>query len=139
MTDFRAFFKENAIPASEERHVVSPRFTDEDGNAIEWVIAPVSSSKDEIIRKACTEKVRQGKQFVLQTDYDKYLGLLAAECTVFPTLNDKQLMDSYGVISPDQLLKAMLLPGEYANYLLLIQAINGFDQPLDEKIEEAKN
>ena len=57
MTEFKAFMKQNAIPANEERHVVSPRFVDADGNGIEWVIAPISSDKDEIIRKACTEKV----------------------------------------------------------------------------------
>ena len=105
----------------------------------EWIIAPISASKDEIIRKACTKKVIRDGQFAIETDFDKYLGLLAAECTVFPKLNAAELLDSYGVKSPDHLLKEMLLPGEYADYLKLVQSICGFDKLLDEKVEEAKN
>ncbi len=39
----------------------------------------------------------------------------------------------------DSLLKKMLLPGEYANYLLKVQEICGFDQKIDNMIKQAKN
>lgn len=39
----------------------------------------------------------------------------------------------------EALLKKMLLPGEYAQYLQFIQTINGFDVGLEEAVEEAKN
>jgi len=68
-----------------------------------------------------------------------YLGRLAARCTVFPDLNDKTLQDSYSVMGADHLLRAMLTPGEYAEYLRQVQKICGFDVPFDELVDEAKN
>ena len=68
-----------------------------------------------------------------------YMGKLAAKCTVFPDLNDKELQDSYGVMGADSLLKAMLTPGEYAGYLDKVQELNGFDLTMDEAVQQAKN
>lgn len=67
------------------------------------------------------------------------MGKLAAACTVFPNLNNAELQSNYGVMGADSLLKAMLLPGEYANYLAKVQEVNGFDIDFDEMVEEAKN
>ena len=39
----------------------------------------------------------------------------------------------------DALLKAMLTPGEYANYLNKVQEICGFDITLQDEVDEAKN
>jgi len=58
---------------------------------------------------------------------------------VFPNLNDSELQDSYKVMSADKLLKVMLKPGEYQDYLKKVQEVNGYDVPLDELVEEAKN
>ena len=72
-------------------------------------------------------------------DFNKYAALLAVKSTVYPNLNDATLQDSYGVMGAEDLLKAMLLPGEYANYLNIVQQVNGFNQTFEEKVEEAKN
>jgi len=74
-----------------------------------------------------------------ETNYTAYLADLAARCTVFPNLNDKALQDSYKVMGAKELLKKMLLPGEYDEYLATVQKINGFDVGMDEIVEEAKN
>jgi len=39
----------------------------------------------------------------------------------------------------EALIKKMLLPGEYADYLGKIQEINGFDISFEDKKDEAKN
>ena len=67
------------------------------------------------------------------------MGLLAATCTVYPDLNNLDLQDSYGVMGAEELLKVMLLPGEYANYLGKVQEICGFDKNMNDLVEEAKN
>lgn len=64
---------------------------------------------------------------------------MAAACTVAPNLNDASLQDSYGVMSADELLKAMLLPGEYADYLAKVQEICGFDKSVQDLVDDAKN
>ena len=78
-------------------------------------------------------------QYTQETDYNLYLGKLASRCTAFPNLNDAELQNSYGVMGADALLKTMLLPGEYADYLAKIQEVNGFDVTFDEKVDEIKN
>ena len=78
-------------------------------------------------------------QFVAEVDADLYMGKLAAKCTVFPDLNDKDLQDSYGVMGAEELLDAMLLPGEKDALGAKAQEINGYDAEADEQVEEAKN
>lgn len=109
---------------------------------MEWEIKAISSTEDEALRKACTKRVPvPGKknQFQRELDADAYLGKLAVACTVFPNLNDKELQDSYKVMGGDALLKAMLTPGEYADYLTKIQEVCGFDETLQDEVDEVKN
>lgn len=141
MNNLNAFLKQNAVTVEEEKVIVSERFL-ENGKPIEWVVKPITSQQDELLRKECTKRVPiNGKrgQYTQETDYNKYLGKMATICTVFPNLNDKDLQDSYEVMGAEDLLKTMLLPGEYAAYLERVQGICGFDVTLEDKIEEAKN
>lgn len=142
MGNLSAFLAQNAIKVKNVKYAASNRFVNDDGTPVEWEIRCVSSTEDEDLRRDCTKRVRvPGKknQFTNETDYNLYLGKLAAACTVFPNLNDAELQTNYGVMGADALLKTMLLPGEYANYLAKIQEVNGFDIDFDEVVEEAKN
>ena len=67
-----------------------------------------------------------------------YLAKLAAACTVYPNLNDAELQDSYGVKCAEELISAMLTPGEYTNYTEKLFDICGFGDKLD-LVEQAKN
>jgi len=131
-------------PIKEENHkiVVSKRFIGEDGKPEEWEVKTITAEEDEALRKACTKKVQvPGKrgQFTQETDFDKYLGMLAAACTVYPNLNDAEMQNGYGVMGGDNLLKNMLRAGEYTGYLAKVQELNGYDSSMDELVEEAKN
>ena len=68
-----------------------------------------------------------------------YLGKLAVACTVYPNLNDKGLQDSYHVMGAEDLLKTMLTPGEYTDYVAKVQEVCGFDTTLQDEVDEAKN
>lgn len=141
MSNLSVFLSQNAIKEENIKYVASKRFV-ENNKPVEWEIQTITSNEDENIRKSCTKKVqipgRRG-QYTSDTDFEKYLGLLAVRCVVFPNLNDKELQDSYSVMGADNLLKVMLKPGEYQELLKKVQAINGFDILLDEMVEEAKN
>jgi len=107
---------------------------------MEWEIRCVFSTEDEEIRRSAHKRSAGGRgQSVSETDVSLYLGRLAARCTVYPDLNDKTLQDSYGVMGADNLLRAMLTPGEYADFLREVQKICGFDTPFDSLVDEAKN
>ena len=141
MGDLSCFLAQNALKTDNVKFVASKRFLNKDKKPIEWEIQAVASTEDEALRKACTKRVpvvgKKG-QYTQETDYNLYLGKLAARCTVFPNLADKELQDSYGVMGADAVLKAMLTAGEYANYLEKVQEVNGFDTSMDELVD-AKN
>jgi hypothetical protein len=137
-----AFLAENAVPVENIKFVASKRFLGEDGNPIPWEIKTITGTEDEALRKSCAKRIPvPGKknQYQKETDYDLYLGKLAVACTVFPNLNDKELQDSYKVMGADALLKTMLTPGEYAEYLTKIQEVCGFDTTMQDEVDEAKN
>jgi hypothetical protein len=142
MGGLSSFLSQNAIKAENIIHVVSKRFVDDDGTPIPWEICCITSTEDEELRKSCAKRVPvPGKknQFTRETDYDLYLGKLAARCTVFPKLDDAELQNSYKVMGSDVLLKTMLTPGEYADYLTKVQAVCGFDTTFEDQVEDAKN
>lgn len=141
MSDFSVFMAGASAGIDTVKYVASKRFM-QNKKPVEWELKPVSSSLDEAIRKECTKKVPiAGKrgQYNQETDTDKYIGKLCVACTVYPNLNDAELQDSYGVKSGDELLKKMLLPGEYTEYKAKVMEVNGYDMSMEDLVDEAKN
>lgn len=136
------FLAGNALKEDITKFVVSDRFVDGKGKAVEWELAPVTSKKANEIKKGCTKRVPSpmNKNIVVpETDFDLYLCKLVIECVKYPDLNNAELQDSYHVVGAIDLVQTMLKDGEYQDLLKKIQEINGFDVGLKEKIEEAKN
>lgn len=141
MSELSAFLLCNAGKVENVKYTASDRFCDENG-PISWEIRCITSAEDEELRKLCTRRVPspRGKgMYTNETDINLYLGKMAALATVFPNLNDSALQDSYGVMGADCLLKIMLTPGEYADYLAKVQEICGFDRSFAELVDDAKN
>jgi len=139
MSQFTSFMAHNAIKAEPLKIAVSPRFIGEDGKPVEWQIGPITGAEDEELRREATRRVPASNGrggFVPETDTNKYLGLLAARCTLYPDLNEAELQNSYGVLSPDSLLKTMLTAGEFAEYAARVQEVCGFD--MAGAVDEAK-
>ena len=69
-----------------------------------------------------------------------YLAKMVVAATVYPDLYDAELQDSYGVKTPEDLLYAMVDDaGEYQNLTVWMQKFQGFSQPIEEKVNAAKN
>lgn len=148
MGTLSAFLAGNALKIENIKFVASKRFLsdelDDKGNRkpMEWEIKTITGTEDEALRKACAKRVPiPGKknQYQKETDYDLYLGKLAVACTVFPDLKNKELQDSYHVMGEEALLKTMLTPGEYAEYIQKVQEVCGFDISFQDEVDEAKN
>ena len=106
MGDLSCFLSQNAVKAEHEKFVASKRYLSPGKKPVEWEIKAITSKEDEALRKESTKRVQvTGKkgQYTQETDYNLYLGKLAAECTVYPNLNDKELQDSYHVMGADGL------------------------------------
>lgn len=141
MSNLTAFLAQNAIKVENEKYVASKRFV-VDGKPVAWEIQGITGEEDEALRKDCTKRVPvPGKRnmFTPETNIPLYVSKLITKCVVVPNLNDAELQNSYGVMGAEALVKTMLTPGEYADLGAKIQEINGFNVPLDEAVEEAKN
>lgn len=138
--DLKGFLKQNVDQAVNIKAVISQRMKDENGKPYEWEIRPLSIDEDEELRKEATKRIpgRRRGEYTPDVDIDAYKAKMAAASVVFPNLNSVELQDSYGVKSAEQLVKAMLLNGEYIDLITIIQSINGYD-PTEEDIKEAKN
>ena len=141
MSNFAMFMAENVSKVESVKYVASKRFMN-NKKPVEWEIRAIDSDLDDALRKECTKKVpivgKRG-QYTQETDSNKYIARLCAECTVYPNLNDAELQDSYGVKSAEALLKKMLLPGEYTEYKAKVMEVNGYDMSMEELVDEAKN
>ncbi len=110
------------------------------GNPIPWKLRALSEAENEELRKAATHYVKgKGGQRIPETKPEIYLAKIAAASVVYPDLKDAELQQSYGVVGAEELLKKMLLAGEYAALIQKVQEINGFDRDINELMDEVKN
>ena len=140
MGSLEAFFAQNVEKDIVEEVIVSKRFKDKDGNPISWKIRAITEEENELIRKAATKFVKgRGGQRTPEIQPEVYMAKVAAASVVFPDLKNAELQKSYGVLGAENLLKKMLLSGEYATLIEKVQEINGFDKDINEVVEEVKN
>lgn len=141
MSNFSAFFAQNKLKPATIKFAVSDSFRESDGKPIEWELRVVTADEDEEIRRASTKKVKTGRSgvYTQELDTNTYLSKLTAASVVYPDLKDKELQDSYKVMGEAALLKAMLNAGEYVRLSGKVAEINGFNESVEELVEEAKN
>lgn len=121
-------------------YIASNRFKDKSGNPVPWKLKTITAEENQAIRKDCYIKVQvTGKrgQFTKDFDSQKYLGLLAEKCIVYPDLHSKELQDFYKTMGASSLLGKLLKPGEFDDLTAKLEEINGYT--LDNLVEEAKN
>ncbi len=143
MSTFNKFMKQNKIKKDNTTYKATKSLLGEDGEALDWVIKPLTTKENEVLLESCTIEVQvKGKpnMFRQKTDSQKYLSKLICASIVEPNLYDKDLQDSYGVMTPEDLIKEMIdSPAEYNDLANFIQEFSGFDTTLDDKVNEAKN
>lgn len=143
MSNFSRFMKKNKIVKENKQFPATKSLTDENGEPLMWTIRPLTTKENDEIRDNCMIEVPvTGKPNVYRPKLNtsKYIAKMACACIVEPNLYDAELQDSYGVKTPDDLLKEMIDdPGEYQNFITFIQKFNGFDATIEDEIEEAKN
>ena len=131
------FFKSNAKSLPDVKVVVSERFINEDGTPIEWVLHPISTKRVEEITKRNTKTtIKNGKKESVVNEENLNAELLEA-VVLYPSLNDAELQDSYGVSSANELLSVMLYPGETQVLTNALQEVMAGTKAND--IDELKN
>lgn len=143
MSKFSKFMKANKIVKKNTTFPVTKSLVDEDGKPLQWEIRPLTTKENETIRDECMREVPvvgKPNMYRPKLDTTKYISKMMCKCVVFPDLYDKELQDSYGVTTPEDLLTEMVDdPGEYQDFMAFVQKFNGFDTTMEDKVEEAKN
>lgn len=142
-TNLSAFLKKNKKYKDDVAYKVTASLCDENGTPLDWKIKAVSTEEYERIREKCTTEVQvTGKPGVYRQKFNSSLFIAKLMCAsaAEPDLYNKELQDSYGVMNPEDLIKQMIdNPGEYNEFAEFIQKFNGFDETLQDKVNEAKN
>jgi hypothetical protein len=143
MSNLNQFFKNNKKQKENVQFAATSSLVDENGNPLKWTIKPLTTKESEDIRDACTIEVPvKGKpnMFRPKLNVNQYLSKMMVASIVEPNLYNAELQDSYGVKTPEDLLKEMIDdPGEYNAFVAFVQNLNGFNKSLEDMVEEAKN
>lgn len=143
MSNLSLFLKKNKKVRENTTYPATKSLVDENGKPLEWVIKPLTTKENEDIRESCTYEVPvKGKpnMFRPKVNTSQYLAKMIVASVVEPNLYNAELQDSYGVKTPEDLLKEMIDdPGEYNDFATFIQQFNGFTTNINDSIEEVKN
>ena len=143
MSNLSLFLKKNKIVKDNVKFAATKSLCDEKGNPLEWEIKPLTTRESDDIRESCTIEVPvKGKanMFRQKVNSSKFGAKMLASSIVFPDLYNAELQDSYGVSTPEDLVREMIDdPGEYQEFATFVQNFNGFNTTLEDKVEEAKN
>ena len=138
MGGFERFLKENKKLRENSVYAASRNFTDNDGNPVLWKIKPITTKENETLRDECLIEDKISGRFRL--DISKYTAKLLDASVIEPNLYDKQLQDSYGVMTPEALIMELLDdPSEYRRFADHIRDLNGFGSGFSDKVNDAKN
>ena len=143
MGNFELFMKGNKVKRENQFRAATSNFLDEKGQPVKWEVRHLTTKEANVIRDDCTTEVPvRGKTGLYRSKLNtsEYLCKLASAAVVFPDLNNKALQDSYGVMTPEELILEMIDdPTEFNEFLEKIQNMSGLDKNLNDKVEEAKN
>ena len=139
---FEAFMKRNKIKKPNTKFVATKSLVDENGKPLEWEIKALTTREAEKIREACTIEIPvKGKpgMYRPKLNTDMYTTKMVAAAIVYPDLYNAELQNSYGVATPEDLIKEMVdSPAEYMDMVNFVQNYSGFET-MQEKVDEAKN
>lgn len=143
MSKFSKFMKSNKKEKKNEFFPATKSLCDDNGKPLEWEFRHITTKENEALREDSTIEVPiTGKPNMYRPKVlsGKYIQKLIAASVVMPDLYDKDLQDSYGVMTPEELLIAMVDdPGEYNELTNFVQRFQGFNVSFNDKVDEAKN
>ena len=143
MSNLILFLKKNKKVKGNTFYAATRSLPDENGDPLKWEIKPISTRETEELRAECTKEIPiPGKPgaYRPRVDTDLFSAKMVAASVVFPDLYNKELQDSYGVRTPEDLLKEMVdNPAEYDEFIRFVMNFSGVDESMDEKVDEAKN
>lgn len=132
MSNLSFFLKKNKKTRENVKYAATKSLCDENGKPLEWEIKPLNSREYDQLMADCSDD--KGKM-----DWVMFRERLVTACVAEPNLNSSELQDSYGVMSAEDLLRAMVDdPLEFSAFYKFVDNMSSSGN-IDEKIEQAKN
>ena len=135
MTTLTEFLLANPVDDVTEDVIVSNRIKDAEGNVLKFTVKPMLHEQYLMYQKQCG--VVKGKKF--EFDSKKFNNLIVIGHTTNPKFTDATLVQQAGCVTPEQLMNKLLLAGEIDVLSQQIRRVSGFQDDLDDLVEEAKN
>lgn len=106
-----------------------------------FILRSITQEENKELEKSCEKKKfnPKTKQTEVETDRNLYVSRLLVTCCVEPNFKDADLQARFGVMGAEALAEKLLTPGQYSNLMLAVQELNGFDDDINDLVEEAKN
>lgn len=106
-----------------------------------FVLRSITQEENKELEKSCEKKKfnPKTKQTEVETDRNLYVSRLLVTCCVEPNFKDADLQARFGVMGAEALAEKLLTPGQYSNLMFAVQELNGFDDDINDLVEEAKN
>ena len=143
MGNLSAFLKKNKKEKKTTEYPATKSLCDENGEPLKWTIRALTTKESERIREECTTEIPvTGKPGMYRNKVNthKLLTKMICAAVVYPDLNAVELQNSYGVMCAEDLIDEMVdNPDEFGNFAAFVQQYSGFEETLQEKVDEAKN
>lgn len=136
MSSLQEFLNANPVDNLTAEVTISDRFKDQEGNVLKFKIKAMTNQEFEMLRKKALKPKKGGK---FEFDSAIFNNDIVLNYTVVPDFKDAESIKKMGCTSPEQYLGRVLLAGEVQELAQQISKLSGFDQDMDELIEEAKN
>lgn len=142
MSKLQDFLNKNSMVSEETTEVpLSNRFVDESGELLKFKIKAIPMSVYKSIQKECTKT--NPKKGTSEIDVSTLYEKLVIEGTVDPNFKDKESIESsgisYSINAPSQYLNKVLKSGEIIKLSDEILTLSGFNNSMEDLVEEAKN
>lgn len=139
--DLKCFLKENTVAVEDKEYIASDRFRGNDGQPVPWRLRVLDNREVDRMVKSCQKKewLPKSKEYRYRTDNEQLAVEMVCASVVYPNLNSAELQESYGAVGAQELVRAMLTPGEYTDLVFAVNEVCGFQSDMDDKIKTAKN
>lgn len=136
MSTLQEFLNANPVDGVTADIAVSTRFKDKDGNLLKFTIKAMTNEEFEAVRKRCMVIKKKGS---IEFDSQKFNLAVVVNHTINPDFKNAESIKKLGCTTPEQYVERVLLAGEIAELTSQIQKLSGFDQEINDLVEEAKN
>lgn len=137
--NLQEFLNKNKVDGIQDEVAISKRLTNpETGELYKFKIRALTEKEYESARNEATTLPKKKKDRV-KFDNALFNEKVIISACIYPNFKDAESIREAGCIAPEEYLHKVLLPGEISDLSNAITKLSGFDEDMEDLIDEAKN